>query len=213
MTIIYNNDASRLIAVYAATEKGISENPGTGMWKELCADFDIPEDDVDMENLFIGDAVGRTASLGKVWMGLRDGRRLQLLGQELRTQRGHQYQTPEKYFLGAKPRSFAWDLDISDYPFPEPSNSGESGIVGKTNDKEGYGLILWATWAWFSVPETSGRSLESMDHLFELPWYKIGLYSNKDAKEKDQARDEKQRMAEENDAHRVEIKNKSQQVV
>lgn len=31
------------------------------------------------------------------------------------------------------------------------------------------------------VPETAGRSLESIDRLFELPWYKVGLYENKDA--------------------------------
>ena len=36
-------------------------------------------------------------------------------------------------------------------------------------------------WVWLFVPETSGRTLESMDRLFDLPWYRIGLYGNKDA--------------------------------
>jgi len=40
-------------------------------------------------------------------------------------------------------------------------------------------------WVWFFVPETSGRSLESMNRLFELPWYRIGLHGNKDAEERD----------------------------
>ncbi|KAH7305795.1 general substrate transporter [Stachybotrys elegans] len=57
--------------------------------------------------------------------------------------------------------------------------------------------IVGGAWVWFFVPETSGRSLESMDRLFDLPWYRIGLHGNKDADQKDMAYDEKQRMAEE----------------
>lgn len=57
--------------------------------------------------------------------------------------------------------------------------------------------LIGGAWVWFSVPETGGRSLESMDRLFDLPWYKIGLYGNKDADEKDMVVDEKQRAAEE----------------
>ncbi|PKY05849.1 general substrate transporter [Aspergillus campestris IBT 28561] len=45
--------------------------------------------------------------------------------------------------------------------------------------------IVGGIWVWFSVPETAGRSLESMDRLFALPWYKIGLYGNRDAEEHD----------------------------
>jgi hypothetical protein len=29
-------------------------------------------------------------------------------------------------------------------------------------------------WVWFFLPETSGKSLESMDEMFSLPWYLIG---------------------------------------
>ncbi|KAG6007593.1 hypothetical protein E4U21_005791 [Claviceps maximensis] len=54
--------------------------------------------------------------------------------------------------------------------------------------------IFGGFWVWFSVPETSGRSLESMDRLFDLPWYKIGLYGNRDAERQDVACDEKQSM-------------------
>jgi sugar porter (SP) family MFS transporter len=57
--------------------------------------------------------------------------------------------------------------------------------------------VLGGFWVWFFVPETGGRTLESMDRLFDLPWYKIGLYGNKHAEEKDMAVDEKQRAAEE----------------
>lgn len=60
-------------------------------------------------------------------------------------------------------------------------------------------------WVWFFVPETSGRTLESMDRLFELPWYRIGLYGNKDAEEKDIAHEEKQRVAEEDRGRSIEV--------
>jgi hypothetical protein len=29
-------------------------------------------------------------------------------------------------------------------------------------------------WVWFFLPETSGKSLESLDEMFKLPWYLIG---------------------------------------
>jgi sugar porter (SP) family MFS transporter len=45
--------------------------------------------------------------------------------------------------------------------------------------------MLGGLWVWFAVPETAGRSLESMDRLFELPWYKIGRYGNRDAEARD----------------------------
>ncbi|KAK3381942.1 major facilitator superfamily transporter quinate [Podospora didyma] len=51
--------------------------------------------------------------------------------------------------------------------------------------------IVGGLWVWFVVPETAGRSLESMDRLFSLPWYKIGRYGNKDAAAQDVDFDEK----------------------
>ncbi|KAJ5378208.1 uncharacterized protein N7496_005617 [Penicillium cataractarum] len=51
--------------------------------------------------------------------------------------------------------------------------------------------LIGGVWVWFSIPETAGRTLESMDRLFELPWYKIGRYGNRDAEERDQVVDEK----------------------
>ncbi|KAL4808004.1 general substrate transporter [Aspergillus unguis] len=33
-------------------------------------------------------------------------------------------------------------------------------------------------WVWFFVPELAGRSLESTDDLFSLPWWKVGRYGN-----------------------------------
>ncbi|KAH9886191.1 general substrate transporter [Xylariomycetidae sp. FL2044] len=45
--------------------------------------------------------------------------------------------------------------------------------------------ILGAVWVWLFVPEAAGRSLETIDRLFDLPWYKIGLYGKKFAEEYD----------------------------
>lgn len=34
--------------------------------------------------------------------------------------------------------------------------------------------FIGLVWVWFFLPETSGRSLEAIDAIFDLPWYKIG---------------------------------------
>lgn len=52
--------------------------------------------------------------------------------------------------------------------------------------------VLGGIWVWFFVPETAGRSLESMNRLFELPWYRIGLHGNKDAELQDEIHEEKE---------------------
>lgn len=72
--------------------------------------------------------------------------------------------------------------------------------------------ILGGLWVFVSVPETGGRSLESMDRLFDLPWYKIGLYGNQDAERQDQAYDEKARTAEEEHAHGEQIEKRNEVV-
>jgi hypothetical protein len=35
-------------------------------------------------------------------------------------------------------------------------------------------LLMGLFWCWFFLPEISGRSLESMEEIFSLPWYLIG---------------------------------------
>lgn len=52
--------------------------------------------------------------------------------------------------------------------------------------------LLGGVWVWFFVPETGGRSLESMNRLFELPWYQIGRHGNEDADRLDTVIHEKQ---------------------
>lgn len=72
--------------------------------------------------------------------------------------------------------------------------------------------IIGGVWVFLSVPETSGRSLESMDRLFDLPWYKIGLYGNADAERQDEAYDEKQRVGEEERAHEQQVEKRNEVV-
>ncbi|UNI24642.1 hypothetical protein JDV02_010375 [Purpureocillium takamizusanense] len=47
--------------------------------------------------------------------------------------------------------------------------------------------VAGGIWVVFTIPETAGRTLESMDRLFQLPWYKIGLRGNDDAAMRDEA--------------------------
>jgi hypothetical protein len=45
--------------------------------------------------------------------------------------------------------------------------------------------VVGGFWVWLCVPEAAGRSLETIDRLFDLPWYKIGLHGKKFAEEYD----------------------------
>jgi hypothetical protein len=51
--------------------------------------------------------------------------------------------------------------------------------------------VFGGFWAWFFIPETAGRSLESMDSLFTLKWYQIGRFGEKEASSLQQAQDVK----------------------
>ncbi|CAG8909960.1 unnamed protein product [Penicillium egyptiacum] len=50
--------------------------------------------------------------------------------------------------------------------------------------------IVGGLWVWLFVPEAAGRSLETIDKMFDLPWYKIGLYGRKFAEEYDREQEE-----------------------
>lgn len=58
--------------------------------------------------------------------------------------------------------------------------------------------LVGLAWVYFFLPETSGRSLESLDAVFELPWYKIGRYGSKVAVSPTLYESEKDGMAEKN---------------
>ncbi|KAK3699501.1 hypothetical protein LTR37_016458 [Vermiconidia calcicola] len=60
--------------------------------------------------------------------------------------------------------------------------------------------ILGAIWVWFFVPEAAGRSLESIDKMFELPWYRIGLHGRKFAEDYDAQHAESESLEKEKEA-------------
>jgi sugar porter (SP) family MFS transporter len=51
-------------------------------------------------------------------------------------------------------------------------------------------------WAWFFIPETAGRSLESMDRLFTLKWYQIGTKGQQEAEMQQAVESEKMQQEE-----------------
>lgn len=65
--------------------------------------------------------------------------------------------------------------------------------------------VLGGVWMWFQVPETSQLSLEAVDKLFTLPWYKIGRYGRKVADEKIVEENEKAAEILQRDGHVMEV--------
>lgn len=53
--------------------------------------------------------------------------------------------------------------------------------------------LIGGLWAWFFIPETAGMSLESMDRLFTLRWYQIGMRGQKEAEMQQTVEDEEMR--------------------
>ncbi|KAH9208541.1 putative MFS quinate transporter [Leptodontidium sp. 2 PMI_412] len=67
--------------------------------------------------------------------------------------------------------------------------------------------IFGGIWVWFTIPETAGRDLESMDRLFSLPWYKIGMHGNQVAEEQDAILSEKEAVIERDAGRAHEVEN------
>lgn len=138
--------------VYAATEHDIYRKPRTGMWKEVCDDYDISETDVDLENsIFVGDAGGRTATFSRGPEGTpATAKDFSCSDRNFAHNVGIKYRTPEEFFLGDKARSFAREFDLAEHPFRNDAQSGHSVVTfERTNDKD---MIL------FCGPPGAGKS-------------------------------------------------------
>lgn len=61
-----------------------------------------------------------------------------------------------------------------------PTSEGGLGAAGTFWLFAGI-TIVGGVWVWVTIPETAGRSLETMDRVFSLPWYKIGLCGTREA--------------------------------
>jgi bifunctional polynucleotide phosphatase/kinase len=118
--------------IYAATERDLYRKPRIGMWKELCEDYDIPEDAIDLENsFFVGDAGGRIAGLAKgETSAVAVAKDFSCSDRNLAHNVGIEYKTPEEFFRGDKPRDFVRDFDLAKFPF-----AGGSQTALVDNDK------------------------------------------------------------------------------
>ncbi|KAK7425094.1 DNA kinase/phosphatase Pnk1 [Neonectria punicea] len=152
--------------VYAATSQDIYRKPRTGMWTELCDDYDI--EDVDLENsIFVGDAGGRTASLGKGTDGVVPvAKDFSCSDRNFAHNTGIKYQTPEEFFLGEKPRSFIREFDLAHYPRGDAENVTSDGprVFEKTNDQD---IVL------FCGPPGAGKSSFYWKYLKPLGYARI----------------------------------------
>ncbi|KAH7261760.1 polynucleotide kinase 3 phosphatase-domain-containing protein [Fusarium tricinctum] len=153
--------------VYAATEHDIYRKPRTGMWKEVCDDYDISETDVDLENsIFVGDAGGRTATFSRGPEGTpATAKDFSCSDRNFAHNVGIKYRTPEEFFLGDKARSFAREFDLAEHPFRNDAQSGHSVVTfEKTNDKD---MIL------FCGPPGAGKSTFYWKSLKPLGYERI----------------------------------------
>ncbi|GKU04979.1 bifunctional polynucleotide phosphatase kinase [Fusarium langsethiae] len=153
--------------VYAATEHDIFRKPRIGMWKEVCDDYDIPETEVDLENsIFVGDAGGRTAGVGKGPDGVAAmAKDFSCSDRNFAHNAGIKYLTPEEFFLGEKARSYAREFDLAEHPFSDDTSSGSSVVTfNKTNDKD---IIL------FCGPPGAGKSTLYWKSLKPLGYARI----------------------------------------
>ena len=146
--------------VYAATGKDIYRKPRTGMWTEMCDDYDLAGSDIDLENsIFVGDAGGRMAQPSSRASTAKD---FSCSDRNLAHNLGIRYQTPEEFFLGERPREFARDFDLEDFPFSE-----EEGAAAKFEKKSDREVIL------FCGPPGAGKSTFYWKHLKPLGYERV----------------------------------------
>ncbi|EON95684.1 putative bifunctional polynucleotide phosphatase kinase protein [Phaeoacremonium minimum UCRPA7] len=123
------------LTLYAATGKDGFRKPRTGMWKEVCEDYGLTQEDVDTsKSIFVGDAGGRKAQLKGATAVPKD---FSCSDRNFATNVGITYQTPEEFFMGEKPRDFTRDFDLTHYPFTASSlTETNTPLFEKKNDKD-----------------------------------------------------------------------------
>lgn len=150
------------LTLYAATAKDIYRKPRTGMWKEMCDDYDLREEEIDLENsIFVGDAGGRTAQLKGAAAAPKD---FSCSDRNLAHNVGIEFRTPEEFFLGEQPREFARDFDLVNFPF---AGEGEGEDVVKFEKKNDTEIIL------FCGPPGAGKSTFYWEHLKPLGYERV----------------------------------------
>ncbi|GAP88621.1 putative polynucleotide kinase 3 phosphatase [Rosellinia necatrix] len=147
--------------VYAATERDRYRKPRTGMWAEVCADYGIPEADVDLEHsVFVGDAGGRVERRSAPAAAPKD---FSCSDRNFAHNLGVPYATPEEFFLRDPPREFAREFDLAEYPYAD----GEEGGAPLFEKKEEQDIVL------FCGPPGSGKSTFFWKHLEPLSYERV----------------------------------------
>ncbi|KFH42779.1 Bifunctional polynucleotide phosphatase/kinase-like protein [Hapsidospora chrysogenum ATCC 11550] len=153
--------------IYAATARDNYRKPRKGMWKEVCDDYDIPEDEVDLDaSFFVGDAGGRIASLapkGSDGVGALK-KDFSCSDRNFAHNVGIDYKTPEEFFLGEAPRDFTRDFDLVNFPFEETAAGRSENMFEKTNEKD---IVL------FCGPPGAGKSTFYWNYLKPLGYERI----------------------------------------
>ncbi|KAL2260847.1 hypothetical protein VTK26DRAFT_5029 [Humicola hyalothermophila] len=144
--------------LYAATGMDMYRKPRPGMWTEMKEDYGLSESDIDHENsVFVGDAGGRIAGAGPKDFSCSD--------RNLAHNIGIKYQTPEEFFLGEKPREFARDFDLANFPFTEKED--EEGHIITLEKPSGKHIVL------FVGPPGAGKSTFYWKHLKPLGYERV----------------------------------------
>ncbi|KAG6185459.1 hypothetical protein E4U27_000515 [Claviceps purpurea] len=126
-------------SIYAASENDIFRKPRTGIWDEVCDDYDVSRGEVDLvKSFFVGDAAGRSA-------GPEGPADFSSSDRDFAKNVGLSFTTPEAYFEGHDPREakFAREFDLDDFPFQEAAESeGTPGFEFKKNEEQDVILFL-----------------------------------------------------------------------
>lgn len=162
------NNLDLPVTIYAATAKDIYRKPRTGMWNELCDDYDIPTAEVDLaSSFFVGDAGGRVAWLGKGQDGVSAvAKDFSCSDRNFAHNVGIDYKTPEEYFLQEKPREFLREFDLAKFPHAEHDVLRDEmrASLEKKTDKD---MVL------FCGPPGAGKSTFFWNHFEPLGYERI----------------------------------------
>ncbi|TGJ87226.1 hypothetical protein E0Z10_g1529 [Xylaria hypoxylon] len=150
-------------SVYAATARDNYRKPRAGMWKVLCDDYGIPEDEVDLQNsVFVGDAGGRTARVVGDGVTAKD---FSCSDRNFAHNVGVAYKTPEEFFLDEPPRDFTREFDLAMHPYDEgKEKEGEEVLFEKTNGRD---VVL------FCGPPGAGKSTFYWNNLKPLGYERV----------------------------------------
>ncbi|KAG6020747.1 hypothetical protein E4U41_002738 [Claviceps citrina] len=139
-------------SIYAATENDVYRKPRTGVWDEVCDDYDVSRDEVDLDkSFFVGDAAGRLAGPGPAGPAGAGSLEADFSSsdRDFAHNVGLAFATPEAYFLGhdAREACFARQFDLDLFPFEEAAAAaaaapGKLDFEFKANDTQDMILFL-----------------------------------------------------------------------